>query len=1770
MNEVIHYSRSNPLNPSLPFWQQMVFYPSAFASYNDAIADLSNLHVTVFLHGAGERGTNIEQLRSTELPRLLDNSNFDRPIDIFCCPQLSTGEWQFDNIQRVYDMLVTEYPGAKSYNVTGLSWGGIGAYNMIGMFPMFFRTCGVLCGGLDNDFVPLPNNGTAAIRAWHSTDDGTLSYSTGLAAITTIQNSGYLNDCEMITLTGLGHAIWDNVYDTSNLYFPWIDSERKEDALEVIRNGVTFNHSEVLEWRNRIVNGPYKVYEDATNFSNGTGNYSPAAGDQLLTKANMFLNDDPDVDEFWDGDFTTSSYSTTRGHYIVAAGYYYTLTGDSAYGYKVKDAILLQANHNNPDFSGSDWNTYPLPNQYFFFAHFVTRLMLAYDYTKDLWNQAEKDQFFDWLDTQKPIWIADQEYYPLTQFPQRNADKYPVDIKGNIADYDSNLEYFIGDQVVNPSTEFEVWESLIDNNQGNALTEGANWTQITASYMASSELWNPVTAPENDEYAYTNQAGVGINRLYRGSLRWFNAMALESLWLIVYLSLKNDTQGLTRAARWYKECITYSHYNDGSTAEWYRNYDSRPAQGTYGYSNMVLETHAITVDILARRKDKSLLNFTTTKGLYGTEVLSGGNPKSLEQHLEDFKDWLTGDRLGWHKTVTDYNALTTQWDEGTANPWRWKVELPYAILNRFYKRSDFKDTYLINNGAYDFSEWMGGIPRYLTKDWGWWTGASGVLAASYMQYAEMEDVIAEKKFIPEFSVTKGYLDPVADIYQLAPTTTYPSIIHANDKVFVSFADEIRRQKIAVFDEITKIKTEYFIDSNPDWTCRNDGHHKSSIGIDRDGYLHIATDMHNYPNVTTDAILPDRYKSKTIMYFRSNSPYNASSWTFYGGSASTSIDGRSFNNVKFVNDNNGLLYAVYRLEVHASYRQGVRGLGIAKYDETTQNWTELGAIPAPYSNDYGSFVPDKKCVIWANGGNQGNAAYQTFYSTVYFDSQNRMHLAAELCAVKYDSGIYYDTVLYTYSDDGGTTWKKANGNALTLPVTPHTGSSQGDLIVSAEPLPGITAQTAKVATDDNDRPIVIYHKVNDQAYLRAWNGTSWGDPTTPVSNYTPTPTPYRVGEKILFANNFSWGSVFRMTENGSSLDDQLIVNDLGLTAIEQSYATNTGKLYGVNVLSETYDDYGYLYYDMPIADAGEDQSTESTSINLDGSNSSRPNGTIASYQWTQLSGPSTCNILTPTLAQTDVEGLINTGAYVFELTVTDTEGYINRDTVTITEVTPSARKTLLNSEIITLRQRWLNNYNSPIPGLPNQITAVEAKALNFISDPESEFVTDIQNIQQINIGNNLVGAAYKYLMDGTLMDNSHPANLHNFILSQIEEPGVDYSLLLELGTGSDNESFSSWWVCKFYLAYDYCRDLFTDTEKSQINAWFFKVGVWMLRSINERQLYRIPYRNSYNEYDTIALMVADQGNHISGRYYYVAETNKNYEFNGIFGGSINNYYVRTQAQRGYGTFTGSWNDPNDTTGLFTHVDSNGVPQNEIKTMHGSHKNVNANMARALLYAGIELDDELMIDHAKLYFEEFLKYATFPDGMTGESRRNGEYGTPPYGYPAQGSLSYQGIITEAFIETGWLSYIHGYGGENLLNLTTSEGRYGTEGGSKNLRLILETEIENMAEEVDRYFSEVNINAKIDCYENVTGRRFTYEQRLARANKFFKEQRIKDCYMLNLDNQIGYDVGSIIGQNPFGGSAGFSASDPLMYELEESINEPDQPVIDADSFGIKTLMI
>ncbi len=119
---------------------------------------------------------------------------------------------------------------------------------------------------------------------------------------------------------------------------------------------------------------------------------------------------------------------------------------------------------------------------------------------------------------------------------------------------------------------------------------------------------------------------------------------------------------------------------------------------------------------------------------------------------------------------------------------------------------------------------------------------------------------------------------------------------------------------------------------------------------------------------------------------------------------------------------------------------------------------------------------------------------------------------------------------------------------------------------------------------------------------------------------------------------------------------------------------------------------------PVARAGDNQTIilPVNSVLLNGSTSSDPDNNITAYQWTNITGPPSFVLASPTSVQTMASNLTE-GIYIFQLQVTDATGLYSRDTmeVRVESVMQSACPFL--KTFITTNEFFVSDFKTTIAG-----------------------------------------------------------------------------------------------------------------------------------------------------------------------------------------------------------------------------------------------------------------------------------------------------------------------------------------------------------------------------------------------------------------------------------------------------------------------------------------
>jgi hypothetical protein len=175
---------------------------------------------------------------------------------------------------------------------------------------------------------------------------------------------------------------------------------------------------------------------------------------------------------------------------------------------------------------------------------------------------------------------------------------------------------------------------------------------------------------------------------------------------------------------------------------------------------------------------------------------------------------------------------------------------------------------------------------------------------------------------------------------------------------------------------------------------------------------------------------------------------------------------------------------------------------------------------------------------------------------------------------------------------------------------------------------------------------------------------------------------------------------------------------------------------------------------PFANAGSDItiSWPDQSVSLNGSASNDPDGSIAGYSWTKISGPAQYGISNSSISNPTITNLL-IGVYQFELAVTDNKGTIDKDTVMVTinpgtNQLPVANAGTDDTISLPINTVQLNGAGSSDPD--GNVTTYSWKK---VSGP-SQY--SISNATAVNpVVDNLIAGTY--IFELTVTDNSGSTN-----------------------------------------------------------------------------------------------------------------------------------------------------------------------------------------------------------------------------------------------------------------------------------------------------------------------------------------------------------------------------------------------------------------------------
>ena len=185
----------------------------------------------LFLHGAGERGTNLNAVKVHGPPKLVDGKK-KLPF-ILVSPQCPLDEtWQNDALLALLDDVIAKHNVDTSrVYVTGLSMGGYGTWSLGTRFPERFAAVVPICGGGEQIPVLLASPEKKAamkemgVWAFHGAKDPVVPLEESQRMTNALMRAG-CKDVKLTVYPDLQHDSWTRAYEEADLW-NWFLAHRR-------------------------------------------------------------------------------------------------------------------------------------------------------------------------------------------------------------------------------------------------------------------------------------------------------------------------------------------------------------------------------------------------------------------------------------------------------------------------------------------------------------------------------------------------------------------------------------------------------------------------------------------------------------------------------------------------------------------------------------------------------------------------------------------------------------------------------------------------------------------------------------------------------------------------------------------------------------------------------------------------------------------------------------------------------------------------------------------------------------------------------------------------------------------------------------------------------------------------------------------------------------------------------------------------------------------------------------------------------------------------------------------------------------------------------------------------------------------------------------------------------------------------------------------------------------------------------------------------------
>lgn len=201
-------------------YNYLLFLPKRYAQTQETWP------VILFLHGAGERGSHLDDVKRHGVARIVEERS-DFPF-IAISPQCPKGQyWSVMRLSALLDEAIVAYQiDLNRVYLTGMSMGGYGTWYLAAAQPQRFAAIAPVCGGGNPDAAYKLKN--LPVWAFHGARDTVVPASESEEMVAALQACG--GNVKFTVYPEASHDSWTQTYNNPELY-DWFLQHRRDEGV---------------------------------------------------------------------------------------------------------------------------------------------------------------------------------------------------------------------------------------------------------------------------------------------------------------------------------------------------------------------------------------------------------------------------------------------------------------------------------------------------------------------------------------------------------------------------------------------------------------------------------------------------------------------------------------------------------------------------------------------------------------------------------------------------------------------------------------------------------------------------------------------------------------------------------------------------------------------------------------------------------------------------------------------------------------------------------------------------------------------------------------------------------------------------------------------------------------------------------------------------------------------------------------------------------------------------------------------------------------------------------------------------------------------------------------------------------------------------------------------------------------------------------------------------------------------------------------------------